>query len=248
MKNLRDKRGFTLVEVLFAILVGLLLLSAIYFAMTTGQMSSAGLERKVAAQQDVRAVLQTMSLELSMASYNPNFIPSLWVNPANCATATSQASKGIQEVGDNVIAVEMDIGESNLIGDNYNGSANDNEVIRYEYVNTNGEQYITREIRTCPQGGGMSTGGGQPFLGDAIGSPNPRTVRVINSSQNPVVPVFSYFDSRGNRLTSFPNDIPNIRRIDIALMVETDEVDPSTNRRRQMSYSTSVVLRNHAMN
>ncbi len=45
-----------------------------------------------------------------------------------------------------------------------------------------------------------------------------------------------------------PGHIPDIRRIDITLAVETDEVDPSTKARKQMTYMTSVAVRNHALN
>ena len=41
--------------------------------------------------------------------------------------------------------------------------------------------------------------------------------------------------------------IPNIRRIEIVLLVESADVDPSTGQRKQMAYSTSVVPRNHGI-
>ncbi len=62
--------------------------------------------------------------------------------------------------------------------------------------------------------------------------------------------IFRYYDSTGTELypDTTPANIPNIRRIDITLAVETEEVDPSTNAARQMIYSTSVLVRNHAIN
>ncbi len=60
-------------ELLFALFVGGLLMSAVYLTMISGQKSSTGVERKVAAQQDVRAALDIMAMEIGMASYNPNF-------------------------------------------------------------------------------------------------------------------------------------------------------------------------------
>jgi hypothetical protein len=41
--------------------------------------------------------------------------------------------------------------------------------------------------------------------------------------------------------------IPNIRRIEIVLLVESADVDPSTGQPRRMAYSTSVVPRNHGI-
>jgi prepilin-type N-terminal cleavage/methylation domain-containing protein len=244
MKVLRGVGGFTLVELLLALFVGAVLMSAIYVTMISGQRSSAGVERKVAAQQDVRAALEIMAMEISMASYNPNFIPGIWTDGSTCAGASpNQAYKGIQEATATTITVEMDIGESNSIGDN------ENEIIRYTYDAAN--QFITRRT---------NCGTAQPFLGANPAAPaGTRTVRLINNTAginngpgHATPAVFRYYDSNGTELYPYagknPGDIANIRRIDITLAVETEERDPATNAFRQMIYSTSVLVRNHAIN
>jgi prepilin-type N-terminal cleavage/methylation domain-containing protein len=242
MENLRRVGGFTLVELILAIFIGALLMSAIYFAMISGQKSSAGVERKVAAQQDVRAALEIMAMEVSMASYNPNFAPGqIWRDPSPPCTAASlnQGWKGIQEATPSSITVEMDIGETGSIRDD------SNEIIRYVYDEAN--QYITRST---------NCGAPQPFLGaDAGAAAGTKTVNVINSTAGinngaGNRAIFRYYDSNGTELSpdTNPGHIPNIRRIDITLAVETEEVDPSTGSRRPMIYSTSVLVRNHAIN
>lgn len=226
MKNIK---GFTLIEILFAIFTGLLLLGAIYTCLITGQKSSVALEGKVVAHQDSRAVLEIMTMEIAMASYNPNFVPNIWRNPGGCANAsTNQAYKGIQLATSNSITVEMDIGESSIVADN------PNEVIGYVYDVAN--ERITRET---------NCGGAMSFLGDVPG--NPKSVRVINNALN--IPMFRYFDGLGNEIppANLPTSIPNIRRIEITLAAETEEVAPDTMQRRRMIYSTSVVPRNHAI-
>ena len=60
-KKTKKSKGFTLVEILFALFIGGLLVSAIYFVLISGQKSSVGIERKVAAQGDVRAALEILS-------------------------------------------------------------------------------------------------------------------------------------------------------------------------------------------
>jgi prepilin-type N-terminal cleavage/methylation domain-containing protein len=245
------QKGFTLIELLFAILIGVILIAACYIAMTSGQQTSAGVERKVAAQQDVRAAMQVMGMELSMASYNPHSMPNIWHdlpplgNLVQCQGSINQASKGIREATPMAITVEMDVGETGLVGDE------GGEIIRYAYDQNN--QSLTRETANCNQNRNASAAA--PFLGD---NPNaiprrPRTVRVINHELN--LAVFRYYNGIGQGTELAINcsagnepsctDIPNIRRIDITLAVETDEPDPATKRRRRMTCSTSVLVRNH---
>ena len=75
---LKNKKGFTLVEILLALFVGLVLLATVYFSVLSGQRSSMAIESKVVAQQDVRAILDVMALEIGMASYNPTYSLTLW--------------------------------------------------------------------------------------------------------------------------------------------------------------------------
>ena len=243
------QKGFTLIELLFAVLIGVMLVAASYIAMTAGQQSSAGVERKVAAQQDVRAAMQVMGMELSMASYNPHSMPNIWHdlpplgNLVLCQGSGDQAFKGIREATPTSITVEMDVGESSLVGDERG------EIIRFAY--DKGSQSLTRETANCDQT--RSASAAAHFLGDDPESKRPRTVRVINHELN--LAVFRYYNGIGQG-TELPincsagnepscTDIPNIRRIDIILAVETDEMDPASKRRRQMTYSTSVLVRNH---
>jgi prepilin-type N-terminal cleavage/methylation domain-containing protein len=249
------QKGFTLIELLFSILIGVMLIAASYIAMTSGQQTSAGVERKVAAQQDVRAAMQVMGMELSMASYNPHSMPNIWHdlpplgNLVQCQGSINQAHKGIRDATPMAITVEMDVGESNLVGDERG------EIIRYAYDPES--QYLTRETANCNQT--RSASAAAPFLGDNPQSKRPRTVRVNNRNpENPAqnivnghgnVAVFRYFDAKKPAQELYPDetpdDIPKIRRIDITLAVQTDEVDPASKRRKQMIYSTSVLVRNH---
>jgi prepilin-type N-terminal cleavage/methylation domain-containing protein len=251
---MRRERGFTLIEILFAIFIGLILMGAAYVAMTSGYQTSAGVERKVSAQQDVRAALQVMGLELSMASYNPNYVSGIWQGlplvGSTCAAAppANLAYKGIQVATPTSIMVEMDLGENNAVGNDHG------EIVLYNYDPVN--QYITRETINCKEGGVDVTrgaGADQPFLGSSGAPGQPRGVRVINGGPGGLgIPVFRYFNAVGDPANELhpdvnPGDIPNIRRVDITLAVRTDEVDPSTKQRRQMIYSTSVFVRNHAI-
>jgi Tfp pilus assembly protein PilW len=243
MDAYQNSRGFTLVEILFAVFVGLLLMVAISFTMISGQRSSSAIERKTAAQQDVRGALRVMATEISMASFNPNFGSGIWRKFDACSTpAVNQGSKGLQEATPNSITVQMDIGESGSIGDD------NNEIIRYEYVPSPNGQFIRRAVN-CQAA--------EPFLGADPATGVASSTRVVNDTAEiyngdpaPETAVFRYYDAKDPETELFPHknpsDIPNIRRIDITLAVETDELDPNTRQPRQMIYSTSVIVRNHA--
>jgi prepilin-type N-terminal cleavage/methylation domain-containing protein len=238
---MRDDKGFTLVELMIAMAVTVGLMAAVYMAVNSVQRHSSGIERKVTAQQDVKPALDLLAMEIGMASYNPTSAANLWVNPTgSCLAASSnQGYRGIQEATANSIVVEMDIGGTAASdGDGMLGDPN--EVIRYTYDTVN--QYITRATDCA---------GGQPFLGDIPA--NTRAVRVINNTAgtgNTAIPVFRYYNGAGTEITSagLPAGIPDIRRIDIVLAVETENVDPNTNQRRRLIYSTSVIPRNHGIN
>lgn len=226
-KKIVNIKGFTLVEVLFAITIGLLLLGAIFVAVQSGQRSSVAIEAKTTAQQDVRAVLELMSLEIGMASYyryGGVGVTNPWPGSTN---------KGILEATPTALRIQMDIDPEDgaVVGNN--------EDIRYEYIPA--EQRVTRA---------GAAGGAQPFLGcaDANGdgrcddNNTLRTVRVINNTLG--IPMFRYY----NGTDTATANVPDIRRIDITLAVETETIDPNTGQRRRMIYSTSVIPRNHAIN
>jgi hypothetical protein len=143
----------------------------------------------------------------------------------------------------------MDIGLEGL----GSGLAGDDpgEIVRYEYLN----QYITREMANCKSPPvTRSASAAFPFLGWDPSKGKLRTVRVINDELN--LAVFRYYNGVGQG-TELAIDcptgkepscsqIPDIRRIDITLAVETAEMDPSTKSFKRMIYSTSALVRNHA--
>lgn len=240
---MKKQKGFTLVEMMVSLAIGMTILMAIYAMVNIAQKSTINVERKVYAHQDARAAMDVMALEIQMASYNPR--PDLlnnnfWAKPVSCAPANTPAerlNRGIQQATPTAITVEMNLSGSDNIGDNVL------ELVRYAYDASN--QCIIRYL-DCSNSTISSSNA--PFLGNlGIYSWEPRSVRVINTAN---VPVFRYFNGQGTEISSnlLPARIPDIARIDITLWVETDAKDQSTGKRRQMVYSTSVIPRNHVLN
>jgi prepilin-type N-terminal cleavage/methylation domain-containing protein len=236
---MKNNRGFTLPEVLVAMVVGMIILTAIYAAVISGQRSSGAIQRKVTTFQDARAALELMATEIQMASYNPNLTPGIWRTANACNTASGlQNNRGIQAADPNFITIEMDIDGTGALMDHTD------EMITYTYLG-GANLSITRET---------NCGGAQPFLGGALadGSITTRVMNDINmngSFDGGDIPVFRYFNGSGAEISpaSLSTHISDIARIEIALVAETQDIDPDTHQRRRMIYSTSVIPRNHVV-
>jgi len=225
-----DKKGFTLVELLVSIAVGMVIMLAVYGAMEMAQRSSVNVTNKISTQQDVRSVLDLMAMEIRMASYNPMNVAATWSTIPACAgmglgtpTATR---KGIQVANRNAIVIAMDLDGSGVIGNA------DNEYLMYSY---DGVSTISRNV---------SCGGNQGILGGAGTNTNVR-----NAAAG--LFLFRYFDRTDNDITTTvegsQDQIRNIRRILITIVADTEQNDPNTQQPRRMIYSTNVIVRNHAL-
>jgi type IV pilus assembly protein PilW len=222
------RNGFTLVEILIAVVVGLIIMAAVYGTMTLAQRTSANLGRKIVTQQDTRAVLDFMAMEIRMASYNPLNTINTWskASPLACMPSLAAAPityKGIKSANANSIAVAMDLNSTGTIGD---GS---NEYIVYSYNNATNE--ITRTVNCDPA---------QPAI---LGGSAPDS-NVRNTIAG--IPLFRYFD-RNDQPLAVPVNIPAIRRILITIVADTAQNDVNTRQPRRMIYSTNIIVRNHAL-
>ena len=226
------EQGFTLVELVMAVAVGLVILTAVLSAVVAGQRSSAGIERRVTTGQDARIALEIMGAEIRMASYNPLYATGLWVDPHRCDAAADPGRRGIQEATASALTIEMDLDPDGLCG------SSPNEIIRYAYDRLS--QRITRETVRCTAGSRTSSGA-QPFLGPIPSNTAVRTLRVVNGA----TPLFRYYDGTGAEIVNLPAEIRRVRRIEIVLVVESADADPRTGEPRRIAFSTSVVPKNH---
>ena len=233
-KDSNRGRGFTLVELVMAVAVGLVILTAVLSAVVAGQRSSAGIERRVTTGQDARIALEIMGAEIRMVSYNPLYATGLWVDPHSCDAAADPGRRGIQEATASALTIEMDLDPDGLCG------SSPNEIIRYAYDRLS--QRITRETVRCTAGSRTSSGA-QPFLGPIPSNTAVRTLRVVNGA----TPLFRYYDGTGAEIVNLPAEIRRIRRIEIVLVVESADADPRTGVPRRIAFSTSVVPKTHGV-
>ena len=246
-ENFTMKRnGFTLIELFVAMGVGAAIMAAVYTSMNIAQRSSVSVGRKIVTQQDVRAVLDLMAMEIRMASYNPVSSSATWNGMVlgNCIgsniTFTDKLNKGILVATTTSIALAMDLDSSGAIGDAAN------EYIVYAL---NGVNAITRNV---------NCGGGNTILGNDPNAPQSNTTRVTNTATN--TPLFQYFDKDNKNITAtvtinnLPNNdfsigIPAIRRVRITIVADTQDVDSFSGRGRtkRMTYTTDILVKNHAL-
>lgn len=230
-----SNKGFTLVEVLLATVIGTILIGGLAMAIMGGQQAAVGIEQKVSVQEDVRAAVNVVALELAMASFNPLASNTIWMEPTACTAVSAHMTyKGIQAATDQSITIEMDANQNGVIQ-----KADSNEIITYAYDDTN--QMITKNSNCT---------GAISFIGDdpTKVSNTQRNVVVMNYKLNPTIPIFRYFDGTGAEITvaNLPARIPQIRRIDITLAVQS-VVPDMQGQTRTTVHSTSVIPRNHAI-
>ncbi|GEM_PF-122294 len=252
------RNGFTLIEVLIAVVVGLVIMAAVYSAMIIVQRTSANLGRKVVTQQDTRAVLDFMAMEIRMASYNPtrNSLGNTWSTiPNNCASLASPpigfaapvvANKGIQIANGNGLLVAMDLSGDGAIGCSCGSCCGPPNTCSTTLPGNGGigtcaglNEYIAYSydgVNTINRN--VSCGGNSAILGGAAPGSN-----ISNAAAG--FNLFRYFDGNDNELVA-PVNIPAIRRILITIVADTAQNDLNTGQPRRMIYSTNVIVRNHA--
>jgi prepilin-type N-terminal cleavage/methylation domain-containing protein len=71
---MKDTNGFTLLEVLVAVAIGLVVITAIYMTFNSQQDSYAAQTQVSATQQNLRAAINRMTRDIQMAGYYSNFV------------------------------------------------------------------------------------------------------------------------------------------------------------------------------
>ncbi|MDO9228598.1 MAG: prepilin-type N-terminal cleavage/methylation domain-containing protein [Syntrophales bacterium] len=121
-------RGFSLVEMLIAMAVGMVVLGAMYSVFTIQDKTFANQENFVEMQQSVRAGMDMMAREIMMAGYDPAGVNSD-ANPSNDFSGVTVNASQLQ--------IREDIADLN--GDGDTGDENENIVYIYKYYDENSD-------------------------------------------------------------------------------------------------------------
>lgn len=141
-RTLRERgrsSGFSLVELMIALSVGLVVIGTAYTLFFTQNKQLGTQELISEMQQNARAAMDIVSREVRMAGYNRNKTSPL----PKCTGTTSTAATcaGIKNAGANTISFTADL---NGNGDLTAGSANPNENIIYDRYSSSGVYALGR--------------------------------------------------------------------------------------------------------
>lgn len=194
---LKGKAGFSVPEFLIAMLVGLVVLGAVYSLFTMQNKQFSNQEQMIEMQQNARIAMAIMIREISMAGYNQtsSSCPSPVTAVPRCTgttTATNTPCVGITYAGANTISFVTDL---NANCDTTAGTANPDENITFDLYSPSG----------VPTLGRTSNGVKQPV------------VEYVDALS------FTYYDGSGNVTTN----VANIRRIKISITIRTAKTDPN---------------------
>ena len=196
--------GFSLAELIVAMAVGLILLSAVYnlFSIQNKQLSNQ--EQLAELQQNARMGMDMLVRDIRMAGYNPTgalpdcagTLPSSLIN-ANCM--------GLLNADSNVIQLNMDTTNTAGTGPPDGDTDGPNETLTYG-------------LYTSTAGGVSVQCLGRRTTADSSYQPVVENIQSLN---------FVYLGADGNELPSGLRRFQNIRGIEITLIAKTAKSDPS---------------------
>jgi prepilin-type N-terminal cleavage/methylation domain-containing protein len=199
-----NNRGFTLVELMIAMAVGLIVLGAVYALFTVQSKHLATQEQLAELHQNARVAIEMMVREISMAGYNQTTDPAT-ITAVNRCTGTTTASNtpcaGITNAAADTIGFVADI---NGNGNTTAGETNPSENIVYDRYHS----------ETSPAGvyslGRTSNGSKQP------------AVEYVESLD------FKYYPAEGEAIPANETHIlKDIRRVKITIVARTAKEDPN---------------------
>ncbi len=106
--SVKCNRGFTLVELMITLVLAGIVIAAVYSAYTIQRKTYAAQEQVVEMQQNIRAAIDLMSLDLRMAGYDPSGLGSanagITAASANSITFTADFNEDgdVSDAGENI--------------------------------------------------------------------------------------------------------------------------------------------------
>ncbi|MEI8173707.1 MAG: prepilin-type N-terminal cleavage/methylation domain-containing protein [Deltaproteobacteria bacterium] len=201
-----NDRGFTLVELMIAMAVGLIVLAAVYAVFTVQNKQLADQEQLAELHQNARIAMEMMVREISMAGYNqrsddPTAAPVPRCTNALVAAGTSCV--GITYAGSNTIKFKADLnGNGSITPDDPSDGDNADENVAYDADLSLSIKSLRRNSKYT-----KSTSSYQPVV---------EYVHLLS---------FAYYD--GATPPAPTANLANIRRVKITIVTRTAKEDPN---------------------
>jgi type IV pilus assembly protein PilW len=199
-------RGFTLVELMISMAVGLIVLAAVYALYTLQSKHLANQELITELHQNARVAMDMMVREISMAGYNQTTDPATITAVPRCTNALVTAGTscvGITDAGSNTIKFSADLdGNGSITPDDPSVGDNADENVAYDTNLSLGINALRRNSKYTKTGSTY-----QPV------------VEYLHSLS------FEYYD--GATPPALTSNLADIRRVKITIVTRTAKEDPS---------------------
>jgi len=207
-------KGFTLIELMIAMAVGLVLLAAVYSVFNLQNKELNKQEQIAVMQDDAKMAMEMMTREIMMAGYG---VTSTLPRCVGSTTATNSPCVGITAANANSISFTMDVTDDSDTGVPDGDRDDTNENITYNlYTTSDGVPALGRKSKTTQINQ-------QPVV------------------ENVSALAFTYMPATGTTATT---DLSLIRRVQISITTRTANVDPSTGNYRTFTLTSIVTPRN----
>jgi len=197
-------RGFTLIELMISMVVGLVVLAAAYGVFDLQNKTLTTQEKLASVYQNARIAMEMMGREISMAGYNQTSTGTTPLQRCKNALVTAgTACAGIRAANANSISFTMDVTNNAGTGSPDGDRDDPNENITYELYTPSGSdvQVLGRKSSTSAS--------------------KQQVVEYVDALS------FAYYKSDGTVWQSATNDLGDIRRVKITITTRAATVDNS---------------------
>lgn len=214
-EGLSHPSGFTLIELMIAMVMGLVLLAALYSFFIFQNKELKKQEQITEMQQNARMAMDMISRDLAMAGFGGYNATAILPRCTGTTTAANAPCVGITAANANSISFTMDVNDDASTGVPDGDRDDANENITYDVYTSGGVSTLGRKSSTSSVK--------QPVLS------------YVSSLS------FTYLPATGTTATT---NLADIRRVQISITTRTANVDPSTGNYLYFTLTSTVAPRN----
>jgi prepilin-type N-terminal cleavage/methylation domain-containing protein len=235
-KEIGGEGGFTLIEMLIVIAILATVTGGIFLQLNTAQQRINTEQTKVDNFDEARDFVDQFFRDINQIGYPNGHMVSFL--PSTLATAQQdiRVAVGLVKIDANSIWFEGDVNGTGVV-----------QSVQYQINGIGGTT-----CASCLQRSSVAKVAADPESAAQVPSWGTEVNDVINSVNNPI---FTYFDTGGNALTTLPLDIDSngptlatVKTIHISLQIQDNsKVDPKTGQPIQTSFQGEVSINNCSM-